>query len=318
MGSLAPGSQINPSQPGPQQGPSQSGAGGGFWGEPDGNAIIGADDAGDNSWGDEPAGGGGVGGYLFNAGKQAVMGNYTSEGERNLAGTVGEIGVGFIPVVSTIASARDLTHDLTNWKWSLGHAVQTGGDLLGLIPFGRGIVKGARGTASALQGAADLGKGLGKVDGMIAKNLGKLDSAADLAKNATSLPDAAVGLRNAPKSGAQSPLLERYLSESGGRWGGTATRQLNDELATGLIDEGYTITGGAGRASEEFIRGVGPGTRGGTFVDITATNGTKTIRIQTIDTLADGITPTPAEAAAAARIRAAFPNDELRLIPKPK
>ena len=55
-----------------------------------------------------------------------------------------------------------------------------------------------------------------------------------------------------------------------------------------------------------------------TFVDITATNGTKTIRIQSIDTLADGITPTADEAAAAGRIRGAFPDDELRLIPKPK
>jgi filamentous hemagglutinin len=51
-------------------------------------------------------------------------------------------------------------------------------------------------------------------------------------------------------------------------------------------------------------------------VDITATNGTSTVRIQTIDTLADGVTPTAAEAAAAARIEAAFPKDELILVPK--
>jgi hypothetical protein len=56
---------------------------------------------------------------------------------------------------------------------------------------------------------------------------------------------------------------------------------------------------------------------GGTFVDITgrAADG-RTVRIQTIDTLPDGITPTAREAAAAARIRAVFPRDELRLIPK--
>lgn len=56
--------------------------------------------------------------------------------------------------------------------------------------------------------------------------------------------------------------------------------------------------------------------RGGTYVDITLTNGTLTMRIQTIDTLADGLTPTLREAAAAARIRAAFPNDPLILVPK--
>ncbi len=120
----------------------------------------------------------------------------------------------------------------------------------------------------------------------------------------------------AAESGVQSPLLQRYLSESGGRWGSTATRALNNELATGLESQGYKVINGAGRAGEEYIAGAGPGTTGGTFVDITATNGTQTVRIQTISTLADGVTPTPAEAAAAARIRAAFPNDELRLIPK--
>jgi filamentous hemagglutinin len=44
----------------------------------------------------------------------------------------------------------------------------------------------------------------------------------------------------------------------------------------------------------------------------------KVRRVQTIDTLADGVTPTQAEAAARDRIRAAFPNDELILIPKRK
>jgi hypothetical protein len=68
-----------------------------------------------------------------------------------------------------------------------------------------------------------------------------------------------------------------------------------------LIDEVYTITGGAGSASQACIRHAGYRTRGETFVD---------------DSLADGITPTRAEAAE--RIRAAFRNDELRLIPKPK
>jgi RHS repeat-associated protein len=115
---------------------------------------------------------------------------------------------------------------------------------------------------------------------------------------------------------ADPALLQRYLTESGGRWGGTQTRLLNHQLASNLEDEGFTITGGAGRASEEWIPGPGGGTKGGTFVDITATNGENTIRVQTVSTLTDGVTPTPAEAAAAERINAAFPNDELRLVPK--
>lgn len=112
---------------------------------------------------------------------------------------------------------------------------------------------------------------------------------------------------------------ERYLGGSGGRWGRSATRQLNDEIATALEKEipGCRVRGDA-RSSEEWIPGPGGGRDGGTFVDITVTNGSRTIRVQTIDTLADGVTPTPREAAAAARIRAQFPGDELRLIPKPK
>jgi RHS repeat-associated protein len=121
--------------------------------------------------------------------------------------------------------------------------------------------------------------------------------------------------RAAPEA-EQSPLLQRYLGGSGGRWGSTQTRLLNHNIASDLEDQGFTVTGGAGRASEEWIPGPGGGTKGGTFVDITATNGETTVRVQTVTTLADGVTPTPSEAAAAARIRAAYPNDELRIVPK--
>ena len=62
------------------------------------------------------------------------------------------------------------------------------------------------------------------------------------------------------------------------------------------------------------------GDEGGIFVDITAVHKQtgKTVRVLIVDTLADGITPTKREAAAAALIRAKFPDDELRLIPKRK
>lgn len=75
----------------------------------------------------------------------------------------------------------------------------------------------------------------------------------------------------------------------GGRLGNAATRAQNAEIAAELKDQGYTITGGGGEEEEEYIEGKGPGTKGGTFVDITAVNETtgKTVRIQTIDTLAD-------------------------------
>lgn len=97
--------------------------------------------------------------------------------------------------------------------------------------------------------------------------------------------------------------------------GGPATRELNSNIAGALENQGYTITGGGGRLPEEYIPGIGPGWKGGTYVDITATDGKTTIRVQTVDTYADG-TPIAREAAAAQRIWNAFPNDKLRLIPK--
>ncbi|HEY1983320.1 MAG TPA: hypothetical protein VGH13_24830 [Xanthobacteraceae bacterium] len=103
----------------------------------------------------------------------------------------------------------------------------------------------------------------------------------------------------------------------GGRLGNAATRAQNAEIAAELEAQEYKITHGAGK-EEEYIRGGGPGTLGGTFVDITAVNKVtrKILRIQTVDTLADGVTPTLREQEAAARIRQARPNDELILIPK--
>jgi hypothetical protein len=103
----------------------------------------------------------------------------------------------------------------------------------------------------------------------------------------------------------------------GGRLGNPATRAQNAEIAADLQKQGFIITGGGGEAAEEYIRGAGPGTRGSVFVDITAINKEtgKVTRVQTIDTLANG-NPTPREAAAADKIRAAYPNDTLILIPK--
>jgi hypothetical protein len=108
-----------------------------------------------------------------------------------------------------------------------------------------------------------------------------------------------------------------YLDGSGGRWGGAQTRALNDQVATQLEADGLNVTNGAGRGAEEWIPGPDGGTKGGTWVDITAQAEDGSItRVQTIDTLADGVTPTLREAAAAGRIVAKFPNDQLILIPK--
>ena len=104
----------------------------------------------------------------------------------------------------------------------------------------------------------------------------------------------------------------------GGRLGNAATRAQNAAIAAQLEDHDYKITGGGGKKREKFISGDGTGIEGGTFVDITAVNKLtgKILRVQTVDTLADGLTPIPREQDAAVRIRQARPNDELILIPK--
>lgn len=68
---------------------------------------------------------------------------------------------------------------------------------------------------------------------------------------------------------------------------------------------------------EEYLPGPGGGRQGSNWVDITAEKGGRTLRINTIDTLADGVTPTAREAAAAAAIRDKT-GEHLLLVPKPK
>jgi len=110
-------------------------------------------------------------------------------------------------------------------------------------------------------------------------------------------------------------FVDHYRTGTGGRWGGSPTRSQNVEIADVLESGGYKVTNGAGRGPEEWIPGPTAGS-GGTFVDITARKGDATVRIQTVTTLADGKTLTPGEQAAAARIRQAYPKDQLILIPK--
>jgi RHS repeat-associated protein len=109
------------------------------------------------------------------------------------------------------------------------------------------------------------------------------------------------------------------LAKSGGRHGGKATQELNVEIADWLAEDGYEIIGGGGYWPETYLRGTGRGTRGGNFADITVTRDGQIFYINTISTLADGVTPTVNEARAAAKIRAKLgQNESLLLVPKRK
>ena len=96
---------------------------------------------------------------------------------------------------------------------------------------------------------------------------------------------------------------------TGGRLGNATTRSHISSIASTLENRGYNIIGGGGRVKEEFLRPLGGGRRGGSFVDITASHPKYgTLRINTVDTLKNGITPTARELRNAARIRKQRPG----------
>lgn len=86
--------------------------------------------------------------------------------------------------------------------------------------------------------------------------------------NGCAVPEQRAPAANADVSGEDSPT---QIPARGGRLGNAATRAQNTEIAAELEARGYKIIYGAGE-DEEYIRGRGPGTQGGTFVDITAEN----------------------------------------------
>jgi RHS repeat-associated protein len=106
------------------------------------------------------------------------------------------------------------------------------------------------------------------------------------------------------------------IVRTGGRLGSQATRAHIADVAAELKSRSWRITGGGGEFAEEYLCGAGGGRLGSNWVDITAMKNGQTLRINTIDTLADGLTPTAREAAAAAAIRAKT-GGHLLLIPKP-
>lgn len=103
----------------------------------------------------------------------------------------------------------------------------------------------------------------------------------------------------------------------GGRLGNVATRRQIAEIATELETRGYTITGGGGRFAEEYLKPIGGGRQGGSYIDITATHPTYgTLRINTVDIYKSG-TITTRELNNALRIRSQIGEGQhLLLIPK--
>lgn len=103
-----------------------------------------------------------------------------------------------------------------------------------------------------------------------------------------------------------------------GKLGKQSTRDQIVDIAGKLKQHGWQIVGGGGELPEEYLPGPRGRRRGSSYPDITATKDGNTLRVNTIDTRADGVTPSTREANNAARIRSQKPDDTVILVPKPK
>lgn len=105
----------------------------------------------------------------------------------------------------------------------------------------------------------------------------------------------------------------------GGRLGSKETREHVIQVANEWRAKGWNVISGGGE-KETLIKGPGGGAKGGAYGDIVLENpatGQRKI-INTVDTYADGITPTTREAAAGVKIQRLQPDAEFSMIPKPK
>ena len=192
------------------------------------------------------------------------------------------------------------------------------------------IYNGTVGTVNSLVGGVAeplrLGSTAGALSGSGNATAGQIaiGTVQEVGRAAAIVPvGAAIGKGVGTLAGAVAGTAEReavgeVAAATGGRLGSQATREHVAGVANKLENKGWEITGGGGRKAEEYIPGPGNARKGSSYPDITAEKNGQTLRANTIDTRANGVTPTTREANNAARIRAQKPDDKLILIPKPK
>ncbi len=112
------------------------------------------------------------------AANQSLKGNYY-EGKTTFSGIIGQVFVGELPGVGTVADIRDLFADFQNWEWSWTHAGQTILDGIGIIPL-VGALKYSDEAIAVLKGSSKIDNA---VDGAeVAKLISKTENVDDLAK----------------------------------------------------------------------------------------------------------------------------------------
>jgi hypothetical protein len=95
-----------------------------------------------------------TGEYVYKAGCQVIMGNYTDE--TSLLGTIGEVGLG-LAGLDFAADIRDLSHDLLNAECTWSWAGKTTLDGIGLIPVA-GAIKYAGKVSDLVKGVSKSSK----------------------------------------------------------------------------------------------------------------------------------------------------------------
>jgi RHS repeat-associated protein len=219
------------------------------------------------------------------------------------------VGTGFVDTFKSIGNA--IAHPIN----TVSTAIQNNAAALKADPVGASLNQAINSVPglSGVKETIDIGASLIRGDN---NGAGKIVGG-QLAQATIAL--ATEGAGRVLSSGAKSvagletnviPTVQR------GRLGNISTRNQIDNIATNLESRGYEITGGGGRVAEEYLKPVGGAKTGGSYPDITATKNGRTIRINTVDTRVDGVTPSTREATNAARIRQQTPGDHLILIPK--
>ena len=179
-------------------------------------------------------------------------------------------------------------------------------------------------TSQLLKGAAISIAVGGTLQGINALANGRDFLNGDLIRNNTSLsPMPSIQTKKLDAGSTNSELkipnarTELAQPSSGGRLGNAATRDQIGNISNELESRGYTIARGGGRFPEEYLKPIGGGRSGGSYLDITATHPSyQTLRINTVDIYKSGM-PTIRELNNALRIRQQIPlGEHLLLIPK--
>lgn len=71
--------------------------------------------------------------WITDAGEQVLYGNFTEK--VTVVGFAGQVIVGELPVVGTMADIRDVVADVVNWELTWSHVTTTALDIIGIIPI---------------------------------------------------------------------------------------------------------------------------------------------------------------------------------------